>query len=142
MVQIDWLSVSRNRRGSCHNQVVAALLQRVETAMLYRFKSKASGDVVMLGPNGKQLLEILGKDPEGPGILLPEDMPAACEAIAHAVAQDEAMRAKLKNEAQESAEEDAPSEEAERISLRTRVAPFLELVQHSMREKTEVVWGV
>jgi hypothetical protein len=110
--------------------------------MLYRFKSKAAGDVVMLGPNGKLLLDILGKDPDGPGILLPQDMPAACELIAQAVAQDEAVRAKLKQEAQESTEESAPAEEAERISLRTRVAPFLDLLQHSMRENTEVVWGV
>jgi len=109
--------------------------------MLYRFKSKAAGDVVMLGPNGKQLLEILGKDPDGPGILLPQDMPAACEAIARAVAQEEALRAKLKQEASDG-DEEGPTEEAERISLRTRVTPFLDLLQHSMREQTEVVWGV
>ncbi|MDW8337472.1 MAG: DUF1840 family protein, partial [Tepidimonas sp.] len=35
--------------------------------MLYRFKSKATGDVVMLEPNGRRVLEILGKDPDAPG---------------------------------------------------------------------------
>ena len=49
--------------------------------MLYRFKSKAAGDVVMLEPNGKQVLEILGKDPAHPGIILPEQMPAAIQAL-------------------------------------------------------------
>jgi hypothetical protein len=108
--------------------------------MLYRFKSKAAGDVVMLEPNGKQLLEILGKDPAGPGILLPQDMPAACEAIARAVAQDEAARAQRQAQAHD--EDEACAAEAERVSLRMRAAPFLELVHHSQREKTEVVWGV
>jgi hypothetical protein len=108
--------------------------------MLYRFKSKAAGDVVMLEPNGKQLLEILGKDPAGLGILLPQDMPAACEAIARAVAQDEAARAQSQAQAQDEAE--ACAAEAERVSLRMRVTPFLELVHHSQRENTEVVWGV
>jgi hypothetical protein len=108
--------------------------------MLYRFKSKAAGDVVMLEPNGKLLLEILGKDPAGPGILLPQDMPAACEAIARAVAQDEAARAQLQEAAE--SEDETTVAEPERVSLRMRVTPFLELVQHSQRENTEVVWGI
>ena len=58
--------------------------------MLYRFKSKASGDVVMLQPNGKQLLEILGKDRAGPGIILPEQIPAAIKILQDAVFEDEA----------------------------------------------------
>lgn len=110
--------------------------------MLYRFKSKAAGDVVMLEPNGKQLLEILGKDPAGPGILLPQDMTAACEAIARAVTQDEAARAQRQQQAQDDDDETARLAESERVTLRMRVAPFLELVHHSQRENTEVVWGV
>ena len=30
--------------------------------MLYKFKSKATGDLIMLQPNGKSVLEIIGKD--------------------------------------------------------------------------------
>ncbi len=30
--------------------------------MLYKFKSKAAGDVIMLEPNGRRVLEIIGKD--------------------------------------------------------------------------------
>jgi len=61
-----------------------------EATVLYRFKSKASGDLVMLGPNGKQVLEILGKDPSGPGIILPEQMPDAVKALREAVFEEEA----------------------------------------------------
>ncbi|MCU0931145.1 MAG: DUF1840 domain-containing protein [Serpentinimonas sp.] len=107
--------------------------------MLYRFKSKAAGDVVMLEPNGKQLLEILGKDPSRPGIILPEQLPAAVAALKAAVQAAEAVAASKKQEAQESGDDEP---EPDRVSLRTRVAPFIELLQHSIRENTEVVWGI
>jgi hypothetical protein len=107
--------------------------------MLYRFKSKATGDVVMLEPNGNTVLEILGKDPSAPGIILPEHMPAAVEAL-HAAARDEEAAYERKRQEAEADGEIEP--EPERVSLRMRVAPFIEMLNHSIREKTEVVWGV
>jgi hypothetical protein len=107
--------------------------------MVYRFKTKATGDVVMLDQNGKQLLEILGKDPAGPGILLVEQMPGAIDAIHKAVAHEEAEFERRKQEAMEKGEY-VP--DPERITLRTRVAPFLEMLTHCQRENAEVVWGV
>lgn len=107
--------------------------------MLYRFKSKAAADVVMLEPNGRRVLEILGKDPGGPGIVLPDQMPAAIEALRLAVQQEEAEYERQKQEA-EAASEQIP--EADRVSLNTRVTPFIEMLNHCIRENTEVVWGV
>lgn len=107
--------------------------------MLYRFKCKATGDVVMLGPNGKRLLEILGKSTEGPGILLVEQMPAALEALRLAVFEEECEFQRLTQEALARGE-DPP--DPERVSLRMRVAPFLEMLHHCLRESCEVVWGV
>ncbi len=109
--------------------------------MLYRFKSKASGDVVMLEPTGKRVLEILGKDPAAAGILLPEQIPAAIEALRTAVAQEEAEAQRKREEAQAKGEE-LPEPPQERVPLRARVAPFIEMLQHCQREQCEVVWGV
>ncbi len=107
--------------------------------MLYRFKCKATGDVVMLEPNGKQVLEILGKDPAGPGIILLEQMPAAIQALRDAVFEEECEFERLKQEAL-AKEEDMP--DPDRVSLRTRVTPFIDMLNHCMREGCEVVWGV
>lgn len=107
--------------------------------MLYRFKSKAGGDVVMLQPNGKQLLEILGKDPAGPGIILPEQMPGALQTLRDAVFEEEA---ELQREIQEALARDEDTPDPDRITLRVRVTPFIELLQYSMRENTPVTWGV
>ena len=57
--------------------------------MLYRFKSKNMGDVIMLEPNGRQVLEIIGKTPSPRGIILPEQMPAAIEALEAAIRLEE-----------------------------------------------------
>ena len=37
--------------------------------MLYKFKSRSTGDLIMLEVNGRQVMEILGKDPDAPGII-------------------------------------------------------------------------
>ena len=47
--------------------------------MLYKFKSKNAGDLIMLEPHGRRILEVIGKDTGATGIILPEQMPAAIE---------------------------------------------------------------
>ena len=64
--------------------------------MIYKFKSKSSGDVIMLQPNGQQVLTIIGKhsfeEPSVQGILLPEQMPQALTALESAIANEETAR--------------------------------------------------
>ena len=43
--------------------------------MLYKFKSKAAGDLIMLGPNGDQVLRLVGREPAPQGIFEVEQMP-------------------------------------------------------------------
>lgn len=106
---------------------------------IYRFKSRETGDLVMLRPHGERLLEILGKDPQTPGVLLAEDMPRAIEAIREAVAQEEAKQKRMTEEAEARGE---PPPQFETVSLRMRSAPFIEMLQRCMKAKVEVVWGV
>ena len=37
--------------------------------MIYKFKSKSAGDVLMMGPNGDQVMRLLGRDPAPKGII-------------------------------------------------------------------------
>ncbi len=108
--------------------------------MLYKFKSKVTSDVIMLEPNGRQILQIWGKFEEGApakGILLPEDMPAAKAALEAAIAQEEAQRAQAALEAQASGEDThVPG-----ISLRQRAMPLLDMLQRSLKAQKEIVWG-
>lgn len=110
--------------------------------MLYKFKSKVTGDVIMLEPNGRRVLEIIGKggDGTGPqqGIVLPEQMAAAITALERAIAQEEAARATAKQAALAAGVE-PPQTEA--ISLRQRALPFIDMLRRCEKEGKEIVWG-
>ena len=111
--------------------------------MLYKFKSKATGDLIMLEPNGRRVLEIIGKavaSNQAPqGIVLPEEMPAAQAALAAAIVHEEAARAKAVADAL-ARHEAAPLFEA--VSLRQRAQPFLDMLRRCEKEKHPIVWGV
>ncbi len=95
--------------------------------MIYKFKSKAAGDVIMLQPHGDQLLRLIGREPSAKGIIEVADMPAAIRAL-----QDAAARA------------DAPSgDEAERtVGLKQRVWPMIEMLKRTHAAGEPIVWGV
>jgi len=58
--------------------------------MLYKFKSRAAADLILLEPQGRQILEIIGKTPGPTGIVTAAQIPAALAALEAAVARDEA----------------------------------------------------
>ena len=50
--------------------------------MLYKFKSKATGDLILLEPQGRQFLILIGKAVEPKGIIEADQMPEAIKAFA------------------------------------------------------------
>lgn len=112
--------------------------------MLYKFKSKATGDLIMLGPQGDQLLKLLGRSPAAQGIFEPEAMPAAWALLEQAVKEDEAARASDKRDQKKSPAEPDSDEErsAPGVGLRQRVWPFIEMLRRAHAAGQPVVWGV
>ncbi len=107
--------------------------------MLYKFKSKAAGDLIMLEPNGRRVLQIVGKDPGPQGIILPEDMPGAIAALEQAIAREEAEHKAIIDEAKAKGQV-APTFDA--VSLRQRAVPFLDMLRRCSQADKEIVWGV
>ena len=108
--------------------------------MLYKFKSKTTGDVIMLQPNGQRVLEIIGKDATGAkGIILPEQMSAAVDALEAAIAKEESEQKAAVADALARGE---PAPRFEAISLRQRALPFIEMLRRCEKAGTEIVWGV
>jgi len=104
--------------------------------MLYKFKSKVAGDVIMLAANGDQVLRIIGREPSPKGILEVADMPAAMSALESAVAADESAR-------QQDAGADAKaSASRDAVTLRQRAWPLLEMIRRSHAAQADIVWGV
>jgi cyclopropane-fatty-acyl-phospholipid synthase len=113
--------------------------------MLYKFKSKATGDLIMLEPQGKQILRLIGKDPGAKGIILPTEMNAAIAALQAAVALEELAHQELASAELQGADAQAarPAVDGPRsISLKQRVVPFIDMLRRAQAEDKEVVWGV
>jgi Domain of unknown function (DUF1840) len=107
--------------------------------MIYKFKSKAAGDVIMMGPAGDDVLRLIGKSPSAQGILEVGAMPGAIGAVEAAVAADEAARAEAEKKAAAEGKKLGPREG---VTLRQRAWPFVEMMKRSMAEKADITWGV
>ena len=107
--------------------------------MIYKFKSKAAGDVIMMGPSGDHVLRIIGKQPGPKGIIEPADMPAAISAIERAIVEEEDARKQAEADAAAEGKTLAP---AEGVSLRQRAWPLVEMMKRAHADGKEIVWGV
>jgi len=110
--------------------------------MIYRFRSKATGDLVMMGPVGDRILRLMGREPAPQGIIEVAALPAAIAALEQAVAADEAGGGA---NAQADADDDSGDGKgagADKVSLRQRAWPLLEMMRRSQREGHDLVWGV
>ncbi len=111
--------------------------------MLYKFKSKAAGDVIMLQANGKRVLDIIGRangrDYEASGILQAAQMQDAIAALNAAIEDEEAQQSATVAQAVAEGKK-APPMEA--VSLRQRAHPLIEMLKRCEKAGAEVVWGV
>ena len=105
--------------------------------MIYKFKSQAASDVIMLKLNGDQMLAIIGKQPSPQGIITVEQIPAAIAALEATIVAHEAAQSRRADHPQMEVEVEGDS-----IMLRQRAGPFFELLRCSAEAGKDVVWGV
>lgn len=107
--------------------------------MIYKFKSKAAGDVIMMGPSGDQVLRAIGKPPAPKGIIEPATMPAAIKAIEQAIVDEENARRQAEADAAAEGRKPPPREA---VTLRQRAWPLVEMMKRSHAADEDIVWGV
>jgi len=110
--------------------------------MLYKFKSKASSELIMLGPDAQRLLRLMGSDAPAKGIFTVEHQTQAIAALEAAITQDEARMADLLAERKAQGVDDGAAATTESVSLKRRAQPMLEMLRRSAAAKADVVWGV
>ncbi|MDB5890033.1 MAG: hypothetical protein JWP47_864 [Polaromonas sp.] len=108
--------------------------------MLYKFKSKNASDVIMLEPNARHILEIIGKTPGPKGIIEPAQMTAAIAALEAAVAEEE--EAHRQAEVHQDARNEDSGISANNPGLRQRAVPFIQMLQANLKAGSSVMWGV
>ncbi|HLT27366.1 MAG TPA: DUF1840 domain-containing protein [Zeimonas sp.] len=118
--------------------------------MIYEFKSRATGSVIMTKPVAEWILQIIGKQPGRTGIITVDQMPGAIDALNRAIEQEkEQLRAERR--AMESAGSPAAGADAEKddidqdpypVSLAQRAFPFIDLLKEAHRGGKDITWGV
>lgn len=107
--------------------------------MIYKFKSKATGDVIMLGPTGDHMLSVMGREPSPKGIIEPDAMPAAMAAIENAIKTEEAAYQQAVADAKAKGEKPPKSES---VGIRQRAWPLVEMMKRAHKAGEPIVWGV
>jgi hypothetical protein len=105
--------------------------------MLYEFKSKAAGSVVMTGPVAERLLAIVSKAPGPKGVFTVEQMGPAIAALQAAVERENAEGAAPPDEADDVRPDAAPA-----VTLAQRAWPLMDLLRAAERAGQVVTWGV
>ena len=109
--------------------------------MLFKFKSKACADLIMLEADGRRILRAMTGDAPVQGIVPWAEMPQALARLEAAVAEDEAQREARRQEAAERGQE-AGHEDPQAVRLAQRAAPMAQMLRRSMAEEADLVWGV
>lgn len=108
--------------------------------MIYKFKSKAAGDVIMMAPTAERVLAAIGKEASAKGIIEPAAMPAAIAALERAIADDEAARGGVERDTDADPAKSGGGGDA--MPLRRRAWPMIEMLRRSGDAGEPIVWGV
>ena len=112
--------------------------------MLYKFKSQATADVIMLRDSAEEILKVIGKEPGPTGIVTVAQIPGAVAALRAEIQRREAgaQGQHAHDDVANQVSDDAAHGADEPISLRRRAAPFIEMLERSAADGKDVVWGV
>ncbi len=113
--------------------------------MIYKFKSKAAGDVIMLGPQGDRLLRLLGREPAAQGIFEPAALPAMVATLEGAIRAAEAAASRAAGAGatpDAAAADDAGLPGESPLTLRQRLWPMVEMMRRAADAREPIVWGV
>jgi hypothetical protein len=111
--------------------------------MLFKFKSQAASDLIMLEADARSLLKIMLGDDPVKGIVQVPDLASAVAALTAAVLQDTLARQQQVDQAKNRVND--PDEDRlplATVSLSQRAAPMLKMLQRCQAQGSDMVWGV
>lgn len=112
--------------------------------MIYEFKCRATGTVVMAEAVGTRMLQTIGKPAEPKGIITVAQMDAALAALRAAVAAEREALARDRAQARAEGGRASPDEESSLpgISFSQRAQPFIEMLERARAAGRDITWGV
>ena len=109
--------------------------------MLYKFKSKATADLIMLGEHAEPILRVLGKEVGPQGIVLSADLQRAIELLEDAIKRH-GREPSANTDRSQGADEVVKQEGALAVSFGVRAQPMLSMMRQALKEEADIVWGV
>lgn len=99
--------------------------------MLIKFRSQAYGDITMFGDVALRLIGLMGHSKTVPGAIKAEDVPEALNRLRQALEHQP-----------EPPETDGEADEAEedRVGLRRRAYPLIQLLEAAVEADADVLW--
>lgn len=107
--------------------------------MLYRFKSQATADLVMLVADAQGALRLIGKDLTPEGVIGPDQLPRAINILQHAWREDHALRLREEKYAPEQLAE--PDDANPDVWLSQRLVPLVSMLELANEAQVAVVWS-
>ena len=109
--------------------------------MLFEFKSRATGSVVMTADVGKKVLPLIGKTPDPKGIITVDQMPRAIASLEAACKRENELVAAAKNKARgpvappdpDAAKADDLEDDPHLVGICQRVYPLIEMLKQAQR---------
>jgi hypothetical protein len=106
--------------------------------MLITFTSKVHPDVVMFGDIATVLLRAMGQSEQPPGILRGEDIKVATDRLRAFLSDTPAEQPAADDDPGKNPVED--ERKRDRVGLRTRALPLLDMLDASYRKDVDVIW--
>jgi len=118
--------------------------------MLFEFKSRATGSVVMTADVGKKVLPLIGKTPDPKGIITVDQMPGAIAALEAACKRENELAAAAKNKTRgavappdpQAEKPDDLEDDPHLIGICQRVYPLIEMLKQAHKAGRDITWGV
>ena len=101
--------------------------------MLVKFTSTATGSITMFGDIATRLIKMLGATGNVPGAMSAEDLPAAIAQLKTQLAQQASVDGDVQDD-------DDEEKSQQPISLATRAAPIIDLLQRASDKQAPVMW--
>ena len=112
------------------------------TMALIRFSSKAAGELFMFEQDARHLLGILGKEQTPKGIITADQVAGAIATLKAAIDTQTQEAGADAKPALEPADPDLADTQAQRVSLRQRAFPLIDMLERAQAKQTDVLWGV
>lgn len=111
--------------------------------MIFEFKSRATGSVIMTRPIAEWILQIVGKTAGATGIITVEQMPDAIAALRKAIDEErQALRARAAEDREPGEDASADDRDTYPVSLAQRAFPFIEMLEAAHKAGKDITWGV